>query len=66
MAYQIAIIAGDGIGTEVVPKGVRTLEALAAKYDFLVSFTSFPYSCQYYPKHGTMMPPECAGSAQII
>ena len=58
MAYKIAIIPGDGIGKEVVPEGVRTLEALAAKYGFDVSFTSFPYSCQYYLEHGIMMPPD--------
>ena len=58
MAYQIALIPGDGIGKEVVPEGVRTLEALAAKNGFDVSFTSFPYSCQYYLEHGIMMPPD--------
>ena len=56
MAYKIALIPGDGIGEEVVPEGVRTLEALAAKYGFEVSFTSFPYSCKYYLEHGLMMP----------
>ena len=58
MVYKIAIIPGDGIGKEVVPEGVRTLEALAVKYGFDVSFTSFPYSCQYYLEHGSMMPTE--------
>ena len=58
MAHQIALIPGDGIGKEVVPEGVRTLEALAVKYSFDVSFTTFPYSCQYYSEHGIMMPPD--------
>jgi tartrate dehydrogenase/decarboxylase/D-malate dehydrogenase len=58
MAYKIAIIPGDGIGGEVVPEGVRTLETLAVKYGFDVSCTSFPYSCQYYIEHGIMMPPD--------
>jgi len=58
MAYRIAIIPGDGIGREVVPEGVRTLETLAVKYGFDVSFTSFPYSCQYYIEHGVMMSPD--------
>ena len=58
MAYKIAIIPGDGIGREVVPEGVRTLETLAVKYGFDVSCTSFPYSCQYYIEHGIMMPPD--------
>jgi len=56
MAYKIALIPGDGIGKEVVPEGVRVLNALALKYDFEVSFTEFPYSCEYYLEHGKMMP----------
>ena len=55
-AFKIAVIPGDGIGKEVVPEGVRTLEALAGQHDFKVSFTEFPYSCEYYLKHGAMMP----------
>ena len=63
MTYKIAIIPGDGIGREVVPEGVRTLETLAVKYGFDVSFTSFPYSCQYYIEHGVMMPPDALDQA---
>jgi tartrate dehydrogenase/decarboxylase/D-malate dehydrogenase len=58
MAYKIALIPGDGIGKEVIPEGVRSLETLALKYGFDISFTSFPYSCQYYLEHGIMMPPD--------
>jgi tartrate dehydrogenase/decarboxylase/D-malate dehydrogenase len=58
MAYTIALIPGDGIGCEVVPEGVRVLEALASRYDFSVSLTEFPYSCGYYLQHGMMMPPD--------
>ena len=53
---NIALIPGDGIGREVVPEGVRVLEALAACYGFAVKFEAFPYGCQYYLKHGVMMP----------
>jgi len=53
---NIALIPGDGIGREVVPEGVRVLEALAARYGFAVKFEGFPYGCQYYLKHGVMMP----------
>ena len=56
MALNIALIPGDGIGREVVPEGVRVLEALAARHDFEVKFEAFPYSCEYYLKHGVMMP----------
>ena len=53
---NIALIPGDGIGLEVVPEGVRVLEALAARYDFGVKFETFPYGCHYYLKNGEMMP----------
>jgi tartrate dehydrogenase/decarboxylase/D-malate dehydrogenase len=56
MVLNVALIPGDGIGGEVVPEGVRVLEALAASYGFEVKFDSFPYGCQYYLKHSVMMP----------
>ena len=56
MTLNIALIPGDGIGREVVPEGVRVLEALAARHDFEIKFDEFPYGCRYYLKHGQMMP----------
>jgi len=56
MAYRIALIPGDGIGLEVVPEGVRVLQELARLHKFEIQFTEFPYSCEYYLKHGVMMP----------
>jgi len=56
MAYNIALIPGDGIGKEVIPEGVRIMEALARKFDFEISFEAFPFSCQYYIDNGEMMP----------
>ncbi|MGB5423695.1 MAG: isocitrate/isopropylmalate family dehydrogenase, partial [Desulfobacterales bacterium] len=56
MEYRIALIPGDGIGKEVIPEGVRVLEALAAAYGFGTKLTTFPYSCGYYLRHGEMMP----------
>jgi tartrate dehydrogenase/decarboxylase/D-malate dehydrogenase len=56
MTYTIALIPGDGIGKEVVPEGVRVLEALAVRNGFEAEFVEFPYSCSYYLKHGVMMP----------
>jgi tartrate dehydrogenase/decarboxylase/D-malate dehydrogenase len=56
MTHRIALIPGDGIGLEVVPEGVRVLQELARRHRFEVQFTEFPYSCQYYLKHGVMMP----------
>ncbi len=54
---RIAVIPGDGIGKEVVPEGVRALEAAAKKYDLDLRFDDFDFaSCDYYEKHGRMMP----------
>lgn len=54
---RIAIIPGDGIGKEVVPEGVRVLEAAARLHGGLrFEFEEFPWSCDYYREHGTMMP----------
>jgi tartrate dehydrogenase/decarboxylase/D-malate dehydrogenase len=55
--YRIAVIPGDGIGREVVPEGVRVLEAAAKKFGFTLQLDEFDFaSCDYYLKHGTMMP----------
>lgn len=54
---RIALIEGDGIGKEVVPEGVRVLEAVARKFDIGLSFDNFDFaSCDYYEKHGQMLP----------
>lgn len=56
MAYNIALIPGDGIGKEVVPEAVRVMDALSRQYGFKLTYTEFPYSCEYYLKTGSMMP----------
>lgn len=53
---RIAVIAGDGIGKEVVPEGLRCLDAVARKYDIRFQWDEFDWSCEYYLKHGVMMP----------
>jgi len=56
-SYKIAVIPGDGIGREVVPEGVRVLEAAAEKYGFKVQLDEFDFaSCDYYLKYKKMMP----------
>jgi len=56
-SYRIAVIPGDGIGKEVVPEGVRVLEAVAEKFQFELKQDWFDFaSCDYYAKHGKMMP----------
>jgi len=55
--YRIAVIPGDGIGKEVVPEGLRSLEAAASRYGFTLAFDHFDFaSCDYFVKHGQMMP----------
>ena len=54
--YKIALIPGDGIGKEVVPEGVRVLEAAAAKFGFSFHWDDFDWSCETYHKTGAMMP----------
>ncbi|SDD66565.1 tartrate dehydrogenase/decarboxylase / D-malate dehydrogenase [Paracoccus isoporae] len=54
---KIAVIAGDGIGKEVVPEGIRVLEAAAKRHQLDLRFDGFDFSsCDYYAKHGQMMP----------
>src|SRR5512134_386487 len=54
--YRIALIPGDGIGREVVPEGVRVLEAAASRFGFAFQWDEFPWSCDYYTRQGRMMP----------
>jgi tartrate dehydrogenase/decarboxylase / D-malate dehydrogenase len=61
--YKIAVIPGDGIGKEVVPEGIRVLEAAGAKFGVSFRWDEFPWSCDYYLKTGRMMPED--GLAQI-
>jgi len=54
--YKIAVIAGDGIGPEVIAEGIKVLSAVA-KLDgsFTFSFTHFPWGCDFYKETGRMM-----------
>jgi tartrate dehydrogenase/decarboxylase/D-malate dehydrogenase len=54
--YKIATIPGDGIGNEVVPEGIRAVEAAARKFGFSVSWKNFGWNCETYLKTGRMMP----------
>ncbi|MCU8058457.1 tartrate dehydrogenase [Shewanella sp. SM34] len=53
---KIAVIAGDGIGTEVIPEGIRTLEATGKILGVTFEWTYFDWSCETYHKTGRMMP----------
>ena len=55
--YRIALIPGDGIGPEVIDEAVRVLNRVAELDDRIAfEFTTFPWGCEYYLKHGEMMP----------
>ena len=55
--HRIAVIAGDGVGPEVMAEAVKVLEAASAKDGrFFFEFTYFPWGCEYYLKTGEMMP----------
>lgn len=54
--YRVAVIPGDGIGQEVVPEGMRVLDAAARRYGFAFHWDSFPWSCETYHATGRMMP----------
>ena len=54
--HQIAVIPGDGIGKEVVPEGMRVLDAAARRFGFAFEWTAFDWSCERYLRTGQMMP----------
>ena len=55
--YNIATIAGDGIGKEIVPESIKVLNEVAKKHQFKIQFDQFDFSsCDYYEKHGKMLP----------
>src|SRR5580765_2813523 len=53
--HRIAIIAGDGIGKEVIPAGVAVLQAATRGSNITLDFTELPWGCEYYLKHQRMM-----------
>jgi tartrate dehydrogenase/decarboxylase/D-malate dehydrogenase len=55
--HRIAVIPGDGIGTEVIPEGLRVLEAAASRFGIGLAFDHFDFaSWAYHERHGSMMP----------
>jgi tartrate dehydrogenase/decarboxylase/D-malate dehydrogenase len=61
--FKIATIPGDGIGNEVVPEGIRVVDAAAKRFGLRFEWEHFPWSCEFYRATGAMMPPD--GLAQI-
>ena len=54
--FTIATIPGDGIGKEVVPEGIRVLEAAGRGFGLSFNWDHLPWSCEYYAQTGRMMP----------
>ena len=55
--HRIAVIPGDGIGTEVVPEGLRVLDAVSQRHGFRIETDRFDFACvEYWLEHGQMMP----------
>jgi len=56
ISYDIAVIPGDGVGKEVTREGIKILKAVAQKYAFGIKIEEFNWGCDFYLKHGKMMP----------
>jgi tartrate dehydrogenase/decarboxylase/D-malate dehydrogenase len=54
--HNIAVIMGDGIGKEVVPEGMRVLDAVGRRFGFKLKWELLPWGCEYYLRTGAMMP----------
>ncbi len=54
--HNIAVIAGDGIGKEVMPEGIRAVEAAGARHGVTFTWQAFDWSCEVYARTGRMMP----------
>jgi tartrate dehydrogenase/decarboxylase/D-malate dehydrogenase len=63
--HEIAVIPGDGIGNEVVPAALDVLNAAAEMHGGIsFEFTNFSWNCDYYLKHGVMMPEDGLATLQ--
>ena len=55
--HRIAVIAGDGIGQEVMPEGLRVLDPAARRFGIALQVDEFDFAnCAYYERHGAMLP----------
>ncbi|MDB5833352.1 MAG: tartrate dehydrogenase, partial [Caballeronia sp.] len=63
--YKIAIIPGDGIGREVMPEAIRVLDAATRRFGVSIEYKHIEWaSCEYYLKHGQMMPDDWKAQVQ--
>ena len=61
--FTIAVIAGDGVGAEVIPEGKRVLEAAGKKHDVTFAFEDFDWGAGHFLRWGRMMP---AGAIDLL
>jgi len=61
--FTIAVIAGDGVGTEVIPQGKRVLEQIGRKHQVNFAFQDFDWGAEHYFRWGRMMP---AGAIDLL
>jgi tartrate dehydrogenase/decarboxylase/D-malate dehydrogenase len=61
--FTIGVIAGDGVGTEVVPQAKRVLERVARKHSVTFSFQDFDWGADHFFRWGRMMP---AGAIDLL
>ena len=54
--FNLAVIAGDGIGPEVVGEGLKVLDAVAKKYDLVFTKTNYELGAAYWHKTGETLP----------
>lgn len=55
-SFNLAVIAGDGIGPEVVNEGLKVLDAVAKKYDLNFNKTNYELGAAYWHKTGETLP----------
>src|SRR5574340_57676 len=61
--FKIAVIAGDGVGREVIPEGIRVVEEVGKRHEASFAFTYYEWGSDYYFQHGRMMP---AGGVDLL
>ncbi|MDR3100170.1 MAG: tartrate dehydrogenase [Paraburkholderia sp.] len=65
--YRIAVIPGDGIGREVMPEALRALDAVKKRFNLAIEYRQIEWaSCEYYAKHGQMMPDDWKAQLQDV
>ena len=53
MTHRVALLAGDGVGPEVIAEARKAVDALGLP----IEWTELPWGSAYYHEHGEMMPP---------